>query len=141
MADVNPHVNWNKVVDRRSLWSHVLKPFWELPKNVKQRAERLEERITKFRSNFYDLLRNQASGLISWRQLAQDPPLSSSSSMETDGKADYNTISSETYSDADDGEGVNELPETQHADKTFAGVFSTQLKDKAAQSARKSQKN
>ena len=61
--------------------------------------------------------------------------------METDGKSDYNTISSETYSDADDGKGVNELPETKHADKTFAGAFSTKLKDKAAQSARKSQTN
>ena len=61
--------------------------------------------------------------------------------METDGKAETNTISSETDSDVDDGKDVNELPETQHADKTFTGVFSTQLKVKAAQSARKSQKN
>ena len=141
LADVNHHVNWNKVVDGRSLWSHVLKPFWELPRNVKQRAELLEERITKFRSNFNDLLANQASGLISWQELSQNPPLSPSSSMETDGKAETNTISSETDSDADDGKDVNELPETQHADKTFAGIFSTQLKVKAAQSARKSQKN
>ena len=132
-ADVHHHVKWDKVVNVRCLWKLVLQPYWELPRNAKQGADRLEQRISKFRSNFNDLLRDQASGLLAWKQLRQDPPLSSASSVETDGMADYNTIPSDTDFDENDGVGV-------HTDKTFAGVFSTQLKHKAARSARKSLK-
>jgi hypothetical protein len=65
LGDRNHHVRWNKVHNAHALWTLVLKPFWELPK--KQRRVRLEERITKFRFNFYTLLREQSRGLTKWK--------------------------------------------------------------------------
>jgi hypothetical protein len=75
------HVRWNKVHNAHALWTLVLKPFWELPK--KQRRVRLEERITKFRLNFYTLLREQWRGLTRWRPSRDDRPSSSLSPLVT----------------------------------------------------------
>ena len=71
LGDRNHHVRWNKVHNAHALWTLVLKPFWELPK--KQRRVRLEERITKFRFNFYTLLREQSRGLTKWRPFMERP--------------------------------------------------------------------
>jgi hypothetical protein len=107
----------NKVHNAHALWTLVLKPFWELPK--KQRQVRLEERITKFRLNFYTLLWEQSRGLTKWKPY-RDRPSSSLSPLVTaplDGAvvndsdmaaneitpADNNTMSSDP--DSDDGDG------------------------------------
>jgi hypothetical protein len=50
--------------------------------------------------------------------------------------ADNNTMSSDPDSDDGDGEGGKEITASKQADKSFAGMFSTHLKDKATRSAR-----
>jgi hypothetical protein len=131
-------------------WTLVLKPFCELPK--KQRRVRLEERITKFRFNFYTLLREQSRGLTKWRPYRDRPssplsPLATAPSNElstndTDTAAneitlaDNNTMSSDPYSDDGDGKGGKDITASEQADKSFAGMFSTNLKEKATRSAR-----
>jgi hypothetical protein len=71
-GDRNHHVRWNKVHNAHALWTLVLKPFWELPKEHSR--VHLEERITKFRLNFYKLLREQSRGLTGWRQYKDNLP-------------------------------------------------------------------
>jgi hypothetical protein len=112
-------VRWNKVHDAHALWTLILKLFWELPK--KQRGVRLEERITKFRFNFYTLLREQSPGLTKWRPFMERPysslsplaiaPLYGAVANDTDTAAnkitpaDNSTMSSDPDSDDGDGEG------------------------------------
>jgi hypothetical protein len=143
-------VRWNKVHNAHALWTLVLKPFWELPK--KQRRVRLEERITKFRFNFYTLLREQSWGLTKWRPYMERPysSLSPLATAPLDGAvvndtntaaneitpADNNTMSSDPDSDDGDGEGGKDITASKQADKSFAGMFSTHLKEKATRSAR-----
>jgi hypothetical protein len=152
LGDRNHHVRWNKMHDAHTLWTLVLKPFWELPK--KQRRVRLEERITKFRFNFYTLLWEQSQGLTKWRPFLERPysslsplataPLDGAVTNDTDTAAneitpaDNNTMSSDPDPDSDDGDGEEEkyITASEQADKSFAGMFSTHLKDKATQSAR-----
>jgi hypothetical protein len=57
---------------------------------------------------------------------------------QTNDEADNNTVSSYPNSNEDDGKGGREIISTEHANKSFAGIFSTQLKDNAARSARDS---
>jgi hypothetical protein len=140
-------VKWNKVHNAHALWTLVLKPFWELPK--KQRQVRLEERITKFR---YTLLREQSWGLTKWRPYRERPssslsplataPLDGAVANDTDTAAnkitptDNNTMSSDPDSDDGDGEDRKDITASEQADKLFAGMFSTHLKEKATRSAR-----
>jgi hypothetical protein len=150
LGDWNHHMRWNKVHNAHALWTLVLKPFWELPK--KQRRVRLEERITKLRFNFYTLLREQSRGLTKWkpyrdRSSSSLSPLAtapSTGAVANDSNtaaneitpADNNTMSSDPYSDDGDGEGGKDITASEQADKSFAGMFSTHLKEKATQSAR-----
>jgi hypothetical protein len=150
LGDRNHHVRWNKVHHAHALWTLVLKPFWELPK--KQRRVRLEERITKFRFNFYKLLQEQSRGLTKWKSYRDRPssslsPLATAPSTgavanDTDTAAneitpaDNNTMSSDPDSDDGDGEGGKDITASEEADKSFAGMFSTHLKEKATRSAR-----
>jgi hypothetical protein len=151
LGDRNHHVRWNKVHNAHALlWTLVLKPFWELPK--KQRRVRLEERITKFRFNFYTLLWEQSRGLTKWKPYRDRPflslsPLATAPSTgavanETDTSAnkitpaDNNTMSSDPDSDDGDGKGGKDITASEQAGKLFAGMFSTHLKEKATQSAR-----
>jgi hypothetical protein len=113
----------NKVHNAHALWTLVLKPFWELPK--KQRRVRLEERITKFRFNFYTLLREYSLGLTKWRPYRERPssslsPLATAPSTgavanDTDTAAnkitpaDNNTMISDPDSDDGDGEGGKDI--------------------------------
>jgi hypothetical protein len=145
LGDRNQYVRWNKVHNAHALWTLVLKPFWELPK--KQRRVRLEERITKFRFNFYTLLREQSRGLTKWKPYRYRPssslsPLATASSNElaandTDTAAnaitpaDNNTMNSDPDSDDGDGVGGKNTTASEQADKSFAGMFSTHLKEKA----------
>jgi hypothetical protein len=139
------------VHNAHALWTLVLKPFWELPK--KHSRVRLEERITKFRLNFYKLLREQSRGLTRWRQDKDNRPSSSLSSLATAPSnelttndtntaaneitpTDNNTMSSDPHSDDGDGEGGKDITASEQADKPFAGMFSTHLKEKATRSAR-----
>ena len=151
-GDLHHHVNWNKVHDAHSLWSLVLKPFWELPKKSKNNKSRLEKRISKFRYNFYILLREQARGLVMWQTYRGDlpasslvPPLSTTSNdlanritPSTNEEAEDDCSNEENDLDNEAGEGGNGIKPTEHADKSFAGMFSTHLKEKEAQSARNS---
>jgi hypothetical protein len=149
LGDQNHHVRWNKVHNAHALWTLVLKPFWELPK--KQRRVRLEELITKFRFNFYTLLREQLRGLTK-RRPYRDRPYSSLSPLATAPStravandtdmaaneitpADNNTMSSDPDSDDVDDEGGKYITASVQADKPFAGMFSTHLKEKATRSA------
>jgi hypothetical protein len=145
LGERNHHVRWNKVHNAHALWTLVLKPFWELPK--KQRGVRLEEPITKFRFNFYTLLREQSRGLTKWKPYRDRPssslsPLATAPSNElatngTDTAANeitlayINTMSSDPDSDDGDGEGGKDITASEQADKLFAGMFSTHLKEKA----------
>jgi hypothetical protein len=45
--------------------------------------------------------------------------------------ADNNTMSSDPESDAGDGEGGKDITASEHPNKSFAGMFSSHLKDKA----------
>jgi hypothetical protein len=138
------------VHNAHALWTLVLKPFWELPK--KQRRVRLEERITKFRFNFYKLLREQSRGLTKWKPY-RDRPSSSLSALATAPSngavandtntaaneitpADNNTMSSDPDSNDGDGEAGKDITASEQVDKLFAGMFSTHLKEKATRSAR-----
>jgi hypothetical protein len=158
LSDLNNHVRWNKVRDAHSLWSLVLKPFWELPKQSKLGQALLEERITKFRSNFYMLLREQSRGLRLWKKYRGDRPPSSLSSLATALSKKVGTkntykkankitpgnndaLSSDLDSNGDDGKGGKDKKASEQADKPFVGMFSTSLKDKAAQSARDSRRS
>jgi hypothetical protein len=150
LGDRNHHVRWNKVHKAHALWTLVLKPFWELPK--KQRQVHLEERITKFRFNLYTLLREQLRGLTKWRLFMERPcssllPLATALlagavANDTDTTAnkiipaDNNTMSSDPDSDDGDGAGGTNITASKQADKWFAGMFSTHLKEKATLSAR-----
>jgi hypothetical protein len=142
LEDRNIHMRWNKVHNAHALWTLVLKPFWELPK--KQRRVRLEERITKFRLNFYTLLRVQSRDLTKWKPY-RDRPSSSLSPLATAPSnelvtndtntaankitpADNNTMDSNPDSDDSDGEGGKYITASEQADKSFAGMFSTHLK-------------
>jgi hypothetical protein len=105
------------------------------------------------RLNLYKLLREQSRGLKRWRQDKDNRPSSSLSSLatalsnelstnDTDTAAneitpaDNNTMSSDPDSDDGDGEGGKDKTSSEQANKSFAGMFSTHLKDKAKRSAR-----
>jgi hypothetical protein len=60
---------------------------------------------------------------------------------QTNDEADENTGSSDPDSVEGNDECEKEITPTEHADKLFAGMFSTQLKDKAARSERDSRQN
>jgi hypothetical protein len=137
------------VHNAHALWTLVLKPLWELPK--KQRRVRLEERITKFRLNFYTLLREQLRGLTKWKPYRSRPSsLSPLATAPSNGAvandidmaanaitpADNNPMSSDPDSDDGDGEVGKSITAFKQASKSFAGMFSTHLKEKATQSAR-----
>jgi hypothetical protein len=151
LGDQNHHVRWNKVHNAHALWTLILKPFWELPK--KHGRVRLEERNTKFCLKFYKLLREQSKGLKFWKQYKDNLPSSSLSSLATAPSnelstnntdtaaneitpADNNTMSSDPDSDDGDGEGGKDITSSEQANKSFAGMFSTHLKDKTKRSAR-----
>jgi hypothetical protein len=146
----SPREMEQKVHNAHALWTLVLKPLWELPK--KQCRVRLEEHITKFRFNFYKLLREQSRGLTKWKPYRDRPssslsplaiaPLSGAVANNTNTAAnkitpaDNNTMSSDPDSDDGDGEGGKDITASEQADKPFAGMFSTHLKEKATRSAR-----
>jgi hypothetical protein len=124
------------VHNAHALWTLVLKPFWELPK--KQRRVRLEERITKFRFNFYTLLREQSRDLTKWRPYMERPysslsplataPLDGAVANDTDTAAnkitlaDNNTMSSDPDSDDGDGEGRKDITASKQANKSFTSL-------------------
>jgi hypothetical protein len=91
-----------------------------------------------------------------WKQYRGDPPSSSLASLATATLnklatnytntaaneitlADNNTMSSDPDFDDGDGEGGKDITAYEHADKLFAGMFSTHLKEKATRSVRDSE--
>jgi hypothetical protein len=102
-------------------------------------------------------------GLTKWKVYRGDPPSSSISSLapaplnklsavdtnmeaikitpQTNDEVDNTIFSSEPDSDKEDEEGGREMTSIQHADMSIAGMFSTQLNDKAAQAATDSKEN
>jgi hypothetical protein len=98
------------------------------------------------------LLREQSRGLSKWRPYRDCPsssisPLATAPSNElltndTDTAAnkitpaDNNTMSNDPDSDDGDGKGGKDITASEQADKSFAGMFSTHLKEKATRSAR-----
>jgi hypothetical protein len=62
MADQGHHVDWSLVRDPESLWTLVLKPFWQIPKDKSFGGSHVEERVTTFRWNLVSLLLNTSGG-------------------------------------------------------------------------------